>query len=195
MTESVDLFVMDTDHCSAIRRKVEEVAAHWWSSIEQQLDIKFNLHHMDRRGRTKLEFAYDARQEAFTCPGTDIFILTDNDMLPFSGEHIKAGLDSIRENFQFAILSAWPEPHTFVPIELPQRVAINDHELMETYSAGGFRFCRKVPGLEAPQKLVTGYDGVFCRHLWSEHGKRVGYLKGSRAFHLGAHCTTLWGQP
>jgi hypothetical protein len=134
----------------------------------------------------------EAGQAAFTEEGSDIFILTDDDMLPFTAEQVKSGIEEIEKRTDFAILSAWPEPHVMVPIELPGRQAVEDSEVMETYSCGGMRFCRKIPGLVAPELYVKGYDGVFCRHLWSEHGMRVGYLKNTRAFHLGAHCTTLW---
>jgi len=196
MIDEVDLFVMDTEHDDEVRAQIESVAAHWWHAIEKDLDVKVNLRHIKPEGKSRgLQYAIDVRQTVFTCPGTEIFILTDNDMLPFSAEQVEAGLEMIWMMGHFAILSAWPDPAEFAKIDLPDRKPQENEDLLETYSVGAFRFCRKIPGLAAPQELVKGYDGVFCRHLWKEHGYRVGYLKKSRAFHLGNHCTTLWDQP
>lgn len=189
----IDLFVMDTAKRSQERVAVESVAADWWVECSRASTHEFNLTHIQPRSvSAHLDFAREARQKAFTCPGTDIFILTDNDILPFSAKHIDNGLQVLIDNPQFAILSLWPEPHTFRSIELDGREAINNEDILETYSVGAMRFCRKIPSLVAPFDSRKGYDGVFCRHLWKERGMRVGYLKRSRAFHLGSHCTTLW---
>ena len=102
-------------------------------------------------------------------------------MLPFTADQVEFGLKAIESFGGYAILSAWSEPAKFAKIDLPDRETQENESLLETYSVGGFRFCRKIPELVAPQELVKGYDGVFCRHLWKEHGYRVGYLKKSRA--------------
>lgn len=193
MNDIIDVFVMDTLKKSPTRSRVETVAAVWWCSATKDLPFRVNLTHIrPNESVNGYEFAINARQMVFTCPGSDLFILTDNDMLPFSADHVAKGVETIRNNPEFAILSAWPDPHDFRKIALQDREPIETDKILETYSCGGMRFCRKVPGLSAPGDQVKGYDGVFCRHLWSEHGMRVGYMKQSRAFHLGAHCTTLW---
>lgn len=196
MIDEVDLFVMDTEHDDDVRTQIENIAAHWWHAIEKDLNVKVNLRHIKPEGESRgLQYAIDVRQTVFTCPGTEFFILTDNDMLPFTAKQVRIGLNTIDSLEDFAILSAWPDPAEFAKIDLPGRETLENNVLLETYSVGAFRFCRKIPELVAPQELVKGYDGVFCRHLWKEHGYRVGYLKKSRAFHLGNHCTTLWNQP
>jgi hypothetical protein len=192
----VDMFVMDTDRSDAKREKIEHIAADWWINIEKDLGVDINLRHIKPKGKSRgLQYAIDVRQTVFTCPGSDIFILADNDMLPFSAKQVEGGLMMMDEMKDFAILSAWPDPADFAKIALPGRETIENDYLLETYSVGAFRFCRKIHDLKAPQELVKGYDGVFCRHLWREHGYRVGYLKKTRAFHLGNYCTTLWDQP
>lgn len=196
----IDIFVMES-HCSLSqpgRGPITDVSNKWNYAIRKQLmEIGIKLEYVKMKPSpvnfcSREQFPIRARQAAFTEEGSDIFILTDDDMLPFTAEQVKSGIEEIEKRTDFAILSAWPDPHTMVPIELPGRQAVDDSDVMETYSCGGMRFCRKIPGLAAPESYVKGYDGVFCRHLWSEHGMRVGYLKNTRAFHLGTHCTTLW---
>jgi hypothetical protein len=198
--KTIDMFVMGS-HGHLVdpdRGYIFAASQRWNSAIARELKelgIEIELVRMKSSPVfpcTREQFPIRARQAVFTEEGSDIFILTDDDMLPFTAEQVKAGIEEIEKRTEFAILSAWPDPHTMISIGLPGREAVNDDEVMETYSCGGMRFCRKVPGLVAPESYVKGYDGVFCRHLWSEHGMRVGYLKNTRAFHLGAHCTTLW---
>jgi hypothetical protein len=189
----IDVFVMETNSVSETRQMVENIAGRWHGEVEKGCDFRLNFRTIfPHRYNPNPMFAAKARQEAFTCEGSEIFILTDNDMLPFNAEHIKIGIEAITDSPDFAILSAWPEPHWIDSIELPGRTAINNDHVLEAYSVGGFRFCRKIPELIAPLDDRKGYDGVFCRHLWDAHQKRVGYLKHSKAFHLGAHCTELW---
>lgn len=193
MLEEVDIFVMGTGSDRPARKAIENVTATWWLSIEPSIGVKLNVRHINpSRESSGLQFPIDTRQIAFTCSGTEIFILTDNDMLPFTGEHVMNGLQAIEDNKSFAILSAWPDPAKFANIKLKGRDTLENDTLLETYSCGGMRFCRKIPSLKCPQVPIKGYDGVFCRHLWDEHAYRVGYLKESRAFHLGNNCTTLW---
>jgi hypothetical protein len=186
-----DYFIMPSWNPTVERTVLESATSDWLDS----LDLPANKINMPRSGWgiSQLQAAIDIRQHCFTCPGSDIFILTDSDMLPFTKEQVELGIETITANPEFAILSAWPEPHWIDSIQLEGRQVINSDDIQETYSCGGMRFCRKVPGLVCPPDLVKGYDGRFCRHLWREHGMRVGYLKKVKAFHLGAHCSTLWG--
>jgi hypothetical protein len=193
MSETIDVFVMGTPYNGELRSAIEFASNSWAFSVSKLIDIEFKFIPISPMRKPYGDrFPVGIRQEAFTCEGSEIFILTDSDMIPFSAEQVKMGINALKARPDFAILSAWPDPHDMISIDLPGRKAINDDEIMETYSVGGWRFCRKVPGLVAPEDSRKGYDGVFCRHLWDEHRMRVGYLKKSRAFHLGAHCTTLW---
>ena len=189
----LDVFIIEGPRGNAIRRDIESVALHWWKSIIKDDPDYLNFRFIEmNEDEDPLDFAIRARQYAFTCSGSDVFILTDNDMLPFSMEDIKAGVDVITEYESFFQLSAMPKPHTIKLIRLDRYRQINNDHIMEHYSSGGLRFCHKVPELQAPLEKVKGYDGVFCRHLYDKHGMKCGYLKGSNAFHLGAHCSTLW---
>lgn len=185
----IDYFSMPSFGPSPEREAIDEVAFDW----SRSLNLDVSLVGIPPRAEGQLQFAIDIRQHCFTCEGSDIFILSDSDMLPFTKEQVELGIRTLEENPEFAILSAWPEPHWIDSIQLEGRQVINNDDIQETYSCGGFRFCRKVPGLTCPPDLVKGYDGRFCRHLWKEYGMRVGYLKKVKAFHLGAHCSTLWG--
>tara|TARA_R110000851_G_scaffold251036_1_gene403526 strand:- start:313 stop:882 length:570 start_codon:yes stop_codon:yes gene_type:complete len=187
----IDYFQMPSWNPSRERKEIESVAFDWCSGLE--LNLKHFSLPLPDSGGSQLQHAIDMRQHVFTCPGSDIFILTDSDMLPFTKEQVDLGIKTITENPEFAILSAWPEPHWIDSIKLEGREVIKTADINETYSCGGMRFCRKVPGLVCPPDLVKGYDGRFCRHLWREHGMRVGYMPKVKAFHLGAHCSTLWG--
>jgi len=184
----IDYFVMEDYPNTIYRQDVHHVCNHWREATNPELNVNF----IDFNKDEQLQHAIDVRQRVFTCEGSDIFILTDSDMLPFTKEQVELGIETLKENPEFAILSAWPEPHWIDSIQLEGRQVVNNEDVQETYSCGGFRFCRKVPGLICPPDLVKGYDGRFCRHLWREHGMRVGYLKKVKAFHLGAHCSTLW---
>ena len=183
----IDFFIMETRPHNEYRDHIESVSNRWIRGMGFRPILITPREKID-----PLQFQIDARQQVFTSGGSEIFVLSDNDMLPFDEEHIQIGIQQITDNVEFAIISAWPDPHRIMCIDLPGRDAIENESLLESYAVGGLRFCRKVPGLKSPQVLKKGYDGVFCRHLWSEHGLRVGYSKVSRAFHLGANCTTLW---
>lgn len=188
-----DYFEMPSWNPSVQRVVLESAANDWVKSLGLDCSsVEFK--HVDNRksGVGQLQYAINTRQHCFTCEGSEIFILSDSDMLPFTKEQVELGIQTIEDNPEFAILSAWPEPHWIDSIQLEGRQVVNNEDVQETYSCGGFRFCRKVPGLICPPDLVKGYDGRFCRHLWREHGMRVGYLKKVKAFHLGAHCSTLW---
>lgn len=197
----VDLFIIDYFPGSRQletewleRGKIQKVADEWMGHIVadcQSRGIRVTRRPIRNQPfEDGLDFTVRARAHAFSCEGTEVFILADNDMLPFTADDIEEGLNVIDTREDFAILSSMPEPHTIRPIPLAE----NSEQIMEHYACGGFRFCRKVRNLSMPEDRVPGYDGIFCRKLKHMYGRKCGYLKRSRAFHLGAHCTSLWGQ-
>lgn len=188
----IDLFIMENSSDNPERKSIELTTKYWWESIFKGSVFEFGVNHLPPCLFDSGKIAQQMRQHAFMHSKSDFFILTDNDMLPYNAKQLDHGIKMLIQSPDFAILSAWPDPHDFACIELEGRWPINNEEILETYSCGGMRFCRKIPGLVAPVDPRKGYDGVFCRHLWSEHKMRVGYLKKSRAFHLGANCSTLW---
>lgn len=197
----VDLFIIDYFPSSKQlgaewleRGKIQKVAAEWVQHIIadcQSRGIRLNKRPIRNQPfEDGLEFTVRARLDAFTGDGTDVFILADNDMLPFTADDVEEGINLIESRDDFAILSAMPEPHAINPAQLME----NSERVLEHYACGGFRFCRKVRHLSMPPDRVPGYDGIFCRKLKHTYGKKCGYLKQSRAFHLGTHCTSLWNQ-
>lgn len=200
----VDMFVMDYFPGSKAlseawqeRGMIQKVAKRWLEHIAENClanGLRLNLQTIENEPfEDGLDFTVRARKHAFEMSSTGLFILSDNDMLPYTAESIQQGIEVLMTMPEFAILSAWPEPHSLKPIELPGRTAVNDEFVMEHYSCGGFRFCRKIDGeLNMPEDRIPGYDGKFCRYLWDQHRMKVGYLKKCRAMHLGTHCTSLW---
>lgn len=179
------------------RGHARKTTLHWAEKIIEhalQDGIRINLR-MIENGREEdgLDFTVRARQFAFENSSSDLFVLSDNDIVPFNVQAVAVGLDQLERNEEFAILSAMPQPHTIKPMSrLDGRDPIINHHILEHYACGGFRFCRKMNNLIMPSDRIPGYDGKFCRYLWESHNMRVGYLKQSNAFHLGTHCTSLW---
>jgi len=205
--QDVDLFVMDYFPAGKQlgtkwlnRGQIHNVAKNWLDATKDACladGLRLNIRTIENdEYETGLDFTVRARKEAFDTATTEVFILTDNDMLPYNSGHVKSGVNVLSERKDFAILSAWPSPHTIIPLkELPGRIPYNNDLVMEHYSCGGFRFCRKQDfPIEMPEIRVEGYDGHFCRSLWENYQLRVGYLKQAKAFHLGTHCTSLWGE-
>ena len=123
----IDMFVMDNENHGVMRSRIEHIAVDWWINIEKDLGIEINLRHIKPEGKSRgLQYAIDVRQTVFTCPGSDIFILADNDMLPFSAKQVEGGLMMMDEMKDFAILSAWPDPADFAKNALPGRETIEN---------------------------------------------------------------------
>lgn len=201
----VDYFIMDywpalkqLDDGWLPRGHARKLTLHWVEQVVEQSmsqhGIRLNVRMIENgRDEDGLDFAVRARKLAFEESNSDLFVLSDNDIVPFNAQAVSVGLDQLDQNDEFAILSAMPQPHTIKPMsKLDGRTPIVNHHILEHYACGGLRFCRRVNGLQMPDDRIPGYDGKFCRYLWSGHGKRVGYLKQANAFHLGTHCTSLW---
>lgn len=198
--QDVDMFVIDYWPSARSltpawieRGRIQKTASAWRNSIVEQClanGVRITVKLIENEPfEDGLDFTVRARKHAFDNAETELFILSDNDMLPYDADVIENGLSQLEEHEDFAILSAMPSPHDIHCL----RGYILTEDILEHYACGGFRFCRKLEKeLVMPECSGPGYDGIFCRYLKAEHGKSVGYLRRCKAFHLGAHCTTLW---
>lgn len=119
------------------------------------------------------------------------YVVADDDCIPEKGWLEKA-VNIMLWHPTFAILSLWPQnasiqrwtPEGYTPYE--------DHDVIEHYSVGQIRVCRKGILREWPAMDVDSkaYDNIQCQAI-RDAGYRVGYFKNLKVTHLGEGKTTL----
>ncbi len=151
------------------------------------------------RGPFQIRRRIDAEEKS----ASDIYILTDDDMLPMSKTIISDGLALMAKYPEFGILSAFPASasiHPWMPEKYEWEAAaqrgmarfpiVND-DVMEHVSVGGLRFCRKGIVQKWPDFTGPGYDKEHCEAI-RVAGYRVGYMLNVKANHLGEGFSTTW---
>lgn len=140
---------------------------------------------------SKSDFQRQRRIVADELAKRDVYILADDDCIP---HNIDKGIRALRSHPDFGILSLWPENANIVRWTPEGYEIQEDLEVMEHYSVGGIRICRKGAMLKGwPQQSGLGYDAEHCDALRAS-GWRVGYSQHSRMFHLGEGKSEVWSQ-
>lgn len=167
------------------RARIRVVTQEWWKDFGFNVTMLGNWNfHVEPR-----PFRRVIRDYCFNNSPTELFVLVDDDMLPFSQNTVKRGFEMLEKYPEYAILSAMPRPH-----KIREQGVAGYHvadDVFEATSVGGLRFCRRIEGLQAPKFDGDGYDFQFGEYLRSL-GRKVGYARECEAFHLGTNGTTVW---
>lgn len=181
---TVDVFfcsIGGREEMSAHCREQWELSRHPWAMVDLTPErIDTTPEHFQKLRRVWAE--EKARGE--------YYIVTDDDCLVPGGDWIMEALSIMERHPDFAILSLWPENaniHRWTPEEYDP---IEDPEVLEHFSVGGVRLCRK--GILTSWPVLEGkaYDNVQCEAI-RKAGYRVGYFKSLKMLHLGEGRTTL----
>lgn len=137
------------------------------------------------------DFQRTRRMDADKLAPTDIYVLTDDDMLPIGEDFIARGVALMQKYPGFGMLSALPT-NAMIQFWNPEnhKPLVND-EVMEHYSVGGLRFCRRGIVKKWPVQNGKGYDADHCAAI-RDAGYSVGYMRDVRANHLGEGFSTIW---
>lgn len=153
-----------------------------------------------------------------------LYILTDDDCIPVSGDSVPAGLETLGRmgegQFRFGILSAYPQNCTIHPWTPGEEVVVcfcgrlsmcpacngrghyktsrtvyEDLQVMEHVSVGGLRFCRKgVIERWPPRDPDAAGYDMIQADYLRSLDWRVGYLQHVRAIHYGEGHSDLQDQ-
>lgn len=182
-----EVFIPDCGSVDNLRDKIECISHDW---IERTSPFPIRIIHKPA-DMTYLRFNRFWRREAMRRASDDCYLLIDSDIVAFTKKDFIRGLEILRTREDFAMLAAYPFPNTIADWKPTDCTPIKHDEIMEHYSCGGFRFCRKIE-IEFPDSSKTrGYDSIYCKAI-RESGMKVGYLKNVNAFHIGQHCSHLW---
>ncbi len=117
---------------------------------------------------------------------SDIYVMAEDDCMPWGTKFVEKGVDVLRRHLEFAVLSPLLLPYPEVPsmIEWP--------ECYEGITSGGINFTRKgiLKDMIVPTDSVFdegGQAGFLKRAGW-----RTGWMKDVKQLHLGATLSTIW---
>jgi hypothetical protein len=158
----------------------------WWRSQ----DVRLRVVTPELAGCELEKFQRWRRIYSDVMAGSDIYILTDDDMQPVTDWRI--GVEAMIEHEDFAIISAFPANCTINRWTPEDYDTYEDLDVMEHHSVGGLRVMRRGSMVKGwPKQDGIGYDGIHCESL-RESGFRVGYAQHFRAIHLGEGCSDIW---
>lgn len=146
---------------------------------------------------TDSEFQKQRRMFADKMADGEIYLLVDDDCEPILNSHeilkhwISCGERIMRENHEFAILSAWPANANIERWAPHDYSAKDGEEVTEHVSVGGLRFVRKGCMKDWPEQIGPGYDREHCEALRAS-GYRVGYFKHLKMIHHGEGKSEVW---
>lgn len=122
---------------------------------------------------------------------TDVYIMTDDDVMPLGLEFIKRGLKMMEDNPEYTILTARLLPETLDNInELSNSQGIIDHPHI---TSGGLNFVRKGPVAEVLRPhMLQFFDDSKATYWLREKGYKIGVMRDVYANHIGTGVSTIW---
>jgi len=137
------------------------------------------------------EFQRKRRMYAEAHADSSIYVLTDDDCLLGPESPLKTMTGLMKSYSGFDMLSLMPSNANIVPWTPEGYTAFLDDNVMEHYSVGGIRFCRKGAVKYWPEQTQKGYDWDHC-HAIREDGGLVGYARKVTMNHCGEGFSTVW---
>ena len=185
---SLEVFFCSTP-LSPERTEIAAKMLAWWETQP----VKIRMLTPKILGCDPYSFQKLRRAAADVMAKNEYYVLTDDDISLVSGS-VEEGIEALRSNPQFAILSAWPANANICRWTPENYEVYESLDTMEHYSVGGMRFCRRSSMIKGwPEQVGAGYDTEHCQRL-RECGYRVGYLQHVRAHHWGENRSDIWGK-
>lgn len=157
-------------------------------AIWEVMDVELTVLTPQRIGCSDFEFQKKRRMVADLWATNDIYVLTDDDCIPYD---IEKAVHALRNHPEFGIISLWPQNATINRWTPEGYEVYEDLEVTEHYSVGGIRVCSKGSMDRGwPEQTRSGYDEEHSCVLRT-CGKRVGYSQHARMEHLGEGESTL----
>lgn len=184
----IDVFYCFIEESDLLRQGMTHVCLGRWDLVEGARIIGVSESKMQCSPRA---FQRMRRIFADERAKSDVYIVADDDCLLPPDFNLDECVRIFKES-GFSTLSLMPSNATIQPWTPENYTPVDTPDVMEHFSAGQVRFCRK-GHMETwpPMEGGPGYDGIHGAQI-RKQGGRVGYFKNHKALHLGEGFSTIW---
>lgn len=183
-----ELFFCTAPQSEERERIATKMASHWLA-----LGVKFQRLTPRLLGCSDFDFQSLRRSCAEILAKEPFYLLVDDDVELTEGT-IAQGLEILRREAQFGILSAMPTNATITRWTPDTYDAYHDQLVTEHHSVGGLRFIRRGSMFKGwPEQTARGYDLEHCQAM-RDCGYRVGYMYDIKMFHHGEGKAETWAK-
>lgn len=175
-TDTLEVFF-----CTCPQTERRQDIASTCQAIWEVMDVELTVLTPQRIGCSDFDFQKKRRMVADLWATNDIYVLTDDDCIPYD---IEKAVHALHAHPEFGIISLWPQNAT-IQLWTPESYQVlEDLEVTEHHDVGGVRICRKGSMQKGwPPQYRRGYDAEHCEAIRAS-GYRVGYSQHARMMHL-----------
>lgn len=185
----IDVFVCSIENSDELRMGMAETCEARWQQVQgvRLIGIYDTMLHCSPLGFQRSRRIF-ADEEATG----EVYIVADDDCLLPADFDLDDCLRVFKAHPNFSTLSLLPSNANIMPWTPAGYIPEDTPDVMEHYSAGQVRFCRKGHmQVWPPMSGSPGYDAIHGEQI-RKQGGRVGYFKNFKALHLGEGFSQCW---